>query len=99
MPPSNILLRFYSTARKDAGGELTPRLRRSRCVRNHVSPGQFHRVSSSLDRAGKAHFGQAAVCGNLIATEEDAVAAIDDRAITPGGAGEVQRAAAAVHDL
>src|SRR5690348_2618045 len=63
------------------------------------APRLRERAGARLDRAGERDLRQAAVCRDLVAAEEDAVAAIDGGTVPPRGSWEVERAAAAVHHL
>src|SRR6266508_2788563 len=55
--------------------------------------------AAGLESTGEGDLGQASRGRNLVAAQEDAVAAIDRGAVTPGGLGQVERAGAAVHHL
>src|SRR5579875_2281178 len=66
--------------------------RRPRAARGDRHPG-------GLKRAGEGDLGQTAGSGHLIAADEDPVAAVDRGPVAPGGAGQVERAGAAVHHL
>src|SRR4051812_47946660 len=57
------------------------------------------RESARLDRARPGNLGEAARRRGLVAAQEHAVATVDRRAVTPREPRQVERAAAAVHDL
>src|SRR5215211_3413665 len=65
------------------------RTRKASCIRSCPAPRPGQRSGGGLQAAGERDLGEQPRRRHLVASEEDAVAAVDGRPITPGGAGQI----------